>query len=576
MNKTKIFFITTLFIFFVVIFFGFNKANAGPLDGVSYPIPELGNCGSVSECMTFCDISENQVTCINWAASKKIVSEGEAKKVRDMNKKEEEFKPGPGGCISPRECDAYCRVEENIRECMNYSVNNGYISKEEADGIIAKTEKGGPGRCKSKNECDNFCKNPENADECFSFVVDEGKITKEEAEFMKGRMREGPRRPKQPTPEEGIDTEKVQTILKEQTGPGGCTNIQECQKYCMDFNHVQECMEFAVKHRITKTPGDLERMKKMSQIKSGPGGCMGPDECDRFCSKEENRDECFRFTKENQLMSEEEIQKMEKEIEIVKKLQGGEMVGPGGCKNPVECNKFCSDQTNIEKCINFGGQHGMLNKDTVQQMMGKTQEARQKLMEVEEFKKFKEMEQGGEFKNGVPGKFMKFGPPTSGFENKEMMPLEATKMMKPGEFVPRERIIQKEGNTVFPPQDFQKYMPDDGQRMMPPEGFSPPEGFEKFMQQYQTPSSGTQNYPTTPPNGSYPPPQNSYLAPSGGGFYSPPSGGTYQAPLEGSYQMPPTGSYPIPTNTGPSSFNSKTFVGTVINAFPNLLDIINK
>ena len=58
---------------------------------------------------------------------------------------------------------------------MNYSVNNGYISKEEADGIIAKTEKGGPGRCKSKNECDNFCKNPENADECFSFVVDEGK-----------------------------------------------------------------------------------------------------------------------------------------------------------------------------------------------------------------------------------------------------------------------------------------------------------------------------------------------------------------------------------------------------------------
>ena len=64
-------------------------------------------------------------------------------------------------------------------------------------------------------------------------------------------------------------------------------------------------------------------------------------------------------------------------------------------------------------------------------------------------------------------------------------------------------------------------MPDDGQRMMPPEGFSPPEGFEKFMQQYQTPSSGTQNYPTTPPNGSYPPPQNSYLAPSGGGFYSP-------------------------------------------------------
>ena len=229
MNKTKIIYISALFIFFVALFFGlnFNEANAGPLDNVSYPILELGNCGSVSECMTFCDMSENQVTCIDWAASKKIVSENEAKKVRDMNKKEEKFEPGPGGCVSPRECDAYCRVDENLRECMDYSVRKGYMSKEEADRIIAKTEKGGPGGCKSKSECENFCKNPENADECFSFVVDEGKITKEEAEFMKERMKEGPKKSRRPAPEEGIDTEKVQTILKEQTGPGGCTNMGE-------------------------------------------------------------------------------------------------------------------------------------------------------------------------------------------------------------------------------------------------------------------------------------------------------------------------------------------------------------
>ncbi|MFA5838340.1 MAG: hypothetical protein WC849_00130 [Candidatus Paceibacterota bacterium] len=585
MNKTKFFYTTIFFIFFISLFFVFNNANAGPLDNVSYPIPELGNCGSVSECMTFCDISENQIACIDWAASKKMVSEGEARKVRDMNKKEEEFKPGPGGCISPRECDAYCRVEENLRECMDYSVRKGYMPKEEADGIIAKTEKGGPGGCKSKSECENFCKNPENADECLSFVVDEGKITKEEAEFMKERMKEGSKKPKRPAPEEeGIDTEKVQTILKEQTGPGGCTNMGECQKYCMDFNNAQECMEFAVKHQITKTPQDLERIKKISQIKSGPGGCTGPNECDAFCSKEENRDECFRFTKENQLMSEEEIQKMEKEIEIVKKLKGGEMVGPGGCKGPEECNAFCSNSSNIEECINFSGQHGMLNKNTVQQMMGKTQEARQKLMEVEEFKRFKGMEQNGEFKNGVPGEFMKFGPPPGGFENKEMMPPEATQMMKPDGFVPRREMIPQ-GNMIFPPQDFQKYMPDGRQGTMPPEGFSPPEGFEKFMQQYQIPQEGNQPYPTTPPSGSYPPPPSgTYQAPPSGS-YSPPPSGTYQAPPSGSYppppsgtyQAPPEGSYPTPTNTtGPSSFNSKTLMGTVLEAFSSLLDKINK
>ena len=565
MNKSKIFFITTVFIFLVALVFGFNKANAGPLDDVSYPIQELGNCGSVLECMAYCDIKENQVTCIDWAASRKIVPESEARKVRDINKAEEEFEPGPGGCVSPRECDTYCRVEENLRECMDYSVRKGYISQEEAEKIIMKAEKGGPGGCKSKNECENFCRNPENADECFSFVVDEGKITKEEAEFMKGRMREGPRRPKQPTPEEeGIDAEKVQTLLKEQTGPGGCKNMQECQKYCMDFNHAQECMEFAVKHQITKTPEALERIKKISQIKSGPGGCMGPEECDSYCSKEENRDECFRFTKENKLMSEEEIMKMEREIEIVKKFEEGNMTGPGGCKNPEECNKFCNDSTNIEECINFGGQHGMLNKQTVQQMMGKTQEARQKLMEVENFKKFREMEQSGQFKDRIPQEFMKFGPPKDFRGN--MILREERQMIKPKGFIPQGEIPQ--GNMIFPPEDFQKYMPTDGNNIMPPKDFIPQEGFENMMPpegfKNMMPSEGFKNM--MPPEGF-----EKFMQ-----QYPMPPEGSYQMSPEGSFQAPPDGVYPPPPSTAPSSFNPKTFVGTVINAFSDLVEMITK
>jgi len=556
MNKIKTIYIIAFFFFFAALFFGFNLAHAGPLDNVTYPIPELGNCGSVSECMAFCDVSENQVACIDWAASKKIVSAGEAKKVRDMNRKEEEFEPGPGGCVSPRECDAYCRVEENLRECMDYSVRKGYILQEEADGIIAKAEKGGPGKCKSKSECENFCKNPENADECFSFVADEGKITKEEAEFMKERMKQGPARPKQPTPEEeGIDKEKVQTILKEQAGPGGCKNMQECQKFCMDFNHAQECMEFAVKHQITKTPQDLERIKRISQIKSGPGGCAGQEECNAYCSKNENRDECFKFTKENQLMSEEEIQKMEKEMEIVKKLEGGAMVGPGGCKGPEECNAFCSNSANIEECINFGGQHGMLDKNTVQQMMGKTQEARQKLMEVESFKKFREMEQGGEFKNGIPEEFMKFGPPQGNFGPEG-------RTMPSKDFVPQEGFTPtKKSENMMLPEGFRE--------MVPPEGFVPPKGFEKFIPQYPRPEN-IPSYPV-PPSGSYPIPQE------GGGTSYPvyPEGmPSYPVPPSGLYPVPPSGSYPVPTNTSPSSFNPRIFTGSVIEAFSGLFNLI--
>lgn len=359
-----------------------------PFD-IEYPIAELGNCASQQECKIYCDAPENTDSCIAFAESVGLIKKEDARHMREeserFERELEEFENSPGQCRTPRECDAYCRVEENLDECLDYGVKYGHTTQEEADNIRARVDRGGPGGCKSREECDAFCQNPENEDICFSFVVEEGKITAEEAEFMKERMKRH-RSGDDYEGEEEIDEEKVEELLKGMNGPGGCSNMDECEAYCSDFNNNEECMQFAIEHQLAP-PEALERMKRMSSVKSGPGGCMGRDECDTFCSNPENSQECFEFTKKHELMSPEELMMMEREMEIAEKLNRG-MAGPGGCMGPQECDAFCRNPENIEECINFSGEHGLLEGDMIRDMMGKTQEARDKMMDIEHQREF--------------------------------------------------------------------------------------------------------------------------------------------------------------------------------------------
>jgi len=359
-------------------------ADANIFD-IEYPVPELGNCESQEECKVFCDKEENQMVCMSFAESKNIIPEDIARQIKDdLRRFEEEMDDfGPGGCITPRECDAYCRVLDNLDECLDYGVAHGHQTQAEAEAIREQANKGGPGGCHSREECDNFCRQPENSQECFAFVIEEGKITQEEADFMIERMKtEKERHKKDPV---DIDVEKAQLVLEEKGGPGGCKTMEECGKYCQGFEHSAECLEFAIENDLID-PSNLERIKQLSSMKSGPGGCMTDEECDAFCSSPGNQDECMRFMKENKLVSDKELQLMEREIKIMMKLDSpGGMGGPGGCRGSEECDAYCSDPAHIEECISFGSQQGgMMDKRTVDKMMGQTKEAQDKMRQTEE------------------------------------------------------------------------------------------------------------------------------------------------------------------------------------------------
>jgi len=375
----KKFFMAGLTAFIAFFVLGESAVCQEGLSNVSYPIPELGNCASKEDCRAFCDKPENYVLCTRWAAENGLVSEEKIPEVEKEAKQIEKFESGeisegPGGCKSPEECDAYCSKPEHGEECFRFGLEHNLISPQEAEQIKKQMEEiKGPGGCKSKEECDTFCAKPENAEACINYGVKDGTLTQAEADELLAIMaREREKRRSMPPPPEEVhpkpegpkvDKEKIVEILKKEKGPGGCLTLEECEEYCDDFSHAEECLSFVEKNNLASSK-DLEQMKKMTKLMEttgGPGGCKNREECDKYCSLPEHQDECLKFAKENNLISPEEVKMMEE-------MKGGRG-GPGGCKSQKECDIYCSNPQHMKECLDFSVKQGIMTKEDAQRMM---------------------------------------------------------------------------------------------------------------------------------------------------------------------------------------------------------------
>jgi len=157
------------------------------------------------------------------------------------------------------------------------------------------------------------------------------------------------------TAEEIADAKRVIPFLKAGTTPGQCKSRSECDAYCNKEENLNECIDFAIKI------GDIDE-KEAEMIKKtggkGPGGCKGKEECDVFCGKEENFATCVDFAVQNGMISPEDA-------EIVKKTGGK---GPGDCKNKEECDAFCNNPDNQETCTNFAIENNLLSEEELERM----------------------------------------------------------------------------------------------------------------------------------------------------------------------------------------------------------------
>lgn len=382
MNAKRFYFMASLVLgFFLGLFVlsGSFSLAQNPFDSIQFPIPELGGCNSFEECKEYCDSPANIRACILWANERGIdTSPGDV----DDHEVEEflEEGNGPGGCSSLEECDAFCSEPDNNITCIDFAEAEGFMTPGEAER--ARQHSGrregdimGPGGCDSRESCDAFCSEPENTRECVLFSVENDFMTPEEADrilrFLSDgspdfEIPRGSRAPRGPTgphidDEMDIDIEKAKRILEELGGgPGGCQGFEACDVFCNTPQNDDVCMNFAIEHELIP-PEVVERIQRIQNI-IGPGGCRGR-ECEVYCEAPGHELECIEFAHVEGFMGDEEYREVKRFLDV--SLDGG----PGGCIGR-ECETFCSDPNHQDECFAFAKEHGLIPPEEIEMIEG--------------------------------------------------------------------------------------------------------------------------------------------------------------------------------------------------------------
>ena len=291
---------------------GAQKMLAALKRGVK-PLP----CKGKEACDEYCSNPDNMEACMNFAIEAGFMNEQEK---QDSQKMLQAIKKGvkPPNCKGKEECDIYCSSEEHFEECTNFAVAAGFMSPEDAE-MARKTGGKGPGGCKKKEECEAFCNNPDNQEICFNFAKEHGMIPEEDLRKMEegkqklqevfrnappevleclkstvgteiydkiqaGTLMPGPQIGDQvrqcfeqfmPRPPEGTQPPERGMPPEGMTGPGGCKSMEECQAYCSDPAHFEECQKFMP--RGGERPEPSQEGRGMRQEGPGPVQGVGPE-----------------------------------------------------------------------------------------------------------------------------------------------------------------------------------------------------------------------------------------------------------------------------------------------------------
>lgn len=482
------------------------------LENVQYPVAELGNCTDKDSCGLYCDKPENVEPCVNFAEKNNLMPQEEIEMARNFIAAGSK---GPGGCTTKDSCETYCNSVSHINECVSFAEENNLMSPqelEEAKMVQAAIARGvTPPACGSKKSCDSYCESADHMEECIIFAAEAG--------FIKGKELE--------------DSQKMLAAIKRGVIPPPCKGKEACDEYCNTPDNMEVCMNFAMEAGFMNEEEKADAQKMLQAIKSGvkPPNCRGKEECDSYCGEEQHFEECINFAQAAGFMSAEDA--------VMARKTGGK--GPGDCKGKEECEAFCNNPDNQETCFNFAKDHGMIPEEDLkmmeegkQRMKEALQQAPQAVLDclnsemsadlVEKLKTGEAMpsreigdkmqacfqQMGGPGGQGGPG-----GPGDGG-------------TMTPGQTGP---------GGCATPEECQNFQPgprviNPGDQQMPqqagPGGCKTPEECQSYC---SANPEACQNFGSNQPQGQYPPPPDSQ-------YQSQPQG-EYNYPMPGQIQLPP-------------------------------------
>ncbi len=262
-------------------------------DDIEYPIEDLGSCTNERECRAYCDGLSHIKECVAFAEAHSLLSAeelAEAKRFARLG-----VESGPGGCTREVACQTYCEDVSHITECLAFAEQHEVMGKEElveARKVAQALRQGAqlPGGCKNKIECEAYCEEPSRITECLAFA--------EAAGFMSA--------------EELQDARRVAPFMARGEMPGGCRSREQCETYCSDSAHTEECVVFFEKAGFV-TAEEAEMFRKTGG--KGPGDCRGKEECEAFCNDPVHQEACFAFAKEHGLIPEGELEHLKEGIQ---------------------------------------------------------------------------------------------------------------------------------------------------------------------------------------------------------------------------------------------------------------------
>ena len=237
-------------VFLIALIASFIMAGAAKAEedtakkyNVTFPVAELGNCGNISDCRSFCEDPLNQNACIDFAKKKGFYKEpkvagGKKEEIIAAAKKEL-------GCETESACRSLCSDQANFDKCAAFAKKQGLPGGSDegvAKGKILEKAKEILG-CNSSDSCASFCSKEENRQKCSEFAKETG-------------LRGGEQR----------------------VGPGGCTSEETCKAFCSDPQNFQVCQGFS---------------ESAGSRFSGPGGCNSEQSCQDYCKS--NPDSCRNF-----------------------------------------------------------------------------------------------------------------------------------------------------------------------------------------------------------------------------------------------------------------------------------------
>ncbi len=142
--------------------------------GFVYPIVELGNCSSKSNCFDYCEQMSNVPACADFSERHGIMPAGSAAATQKLV---EALLAGnrPGPCNSLNDCVTYCDKPSSYDDCTAYvqkiGLNTAVLG---ASDTVAVIPRGLLNYCNTAQSCATYCASVSNAD-CAGLPIEQQK-----------------------------------------------------------------------------------------------------------------------------------------------------------------------------------------------------------------------------------------------------------------------------------------------------------------------------------------------------------------------------------------------------------------